>query len=103
MPFPNIVSFREIALTALIVTLMIASAGVRSHVTLEGRLAVAGVCCGVSSGRLSDVKKLITLLVIHCPSPSVALFKSIPPVTLCYISLIALLRGTRYPLPQFSI
>ena len=52
-----------------------ASAGVRSHVTLEGRLAVAGVCCGVSGGRLSDVKKLITLLVIHCPSPSVALFK----------------------------
>ena len=47
-----------------------ASAGVRSHVTLEGRLAVAGVCCGVSGGRLSDVKKLITLLVIHTlPQP----------------------------------
>ena len=33
------------------------------------------VVSALSGGRLSDVKKLITLLVIHYPSPSVALFK----------------------------
>ena len=33
-----------------------ASAGVRSHVTLEGRLAVAGVCCGVSTQRWQIIR-----------------------------------------------
>ena len=77
-----------------------ASAGVRSHVTLKGpRGSGRGLLCGVSGGRLSDVKKLITLLV----SPSVALFKSISPLALSYISLIALVQDPRYPLPQSSI